>query len=76
MKELVYSIFVSWPQVLAPSPNLYLTDPILNLYLPVLAQNVCFPVLPLTFKICYSSSVYLCKLSIYSYVLTDSMGIK
>ena len=76
MKELDIKICVSWLQALAPSPNLYLTAPALDLYLPILAPSMCLPVLPFTVKVSYSYSVYLCKLSIYSYVLTDNMGIK
>ena len=56
----------------APGPNLYFTAPALNLYLPASALNFCSPVLRFacsTVKVCYSYSVYLCKLSVYLYVL-------
>ena len=56
---------------LFPLPNLYLPAPVLSLFLPALVLNLCLPVLCFTAKDCYSYSVYLYKLSVYSYVLAS-----
>ena len=47
--------------------------PTLNLYLPGPALNLCSPVLRFTVKVCYSYSysVYLYKLSVYLYVQSN-----
>ena len=45
--------------------------PALNLFLPVLTLNLCLPVLCFAFKVCYSYSVYLYKLSVCLHLPTS-----
>ena len=58
--KIYKGICVSEPSALGliPRPQFYLPAPVVNVFLPSLALNLCFPVLCFWIKVCYSYSIF------------------
>ena len=58
---------------LFPDPNLYLTDPALNLYLPAAVLNFCLLIFRFTVKVCYSQPRFQC---LFCYFFRIALGTR